>query len=92
MQLLIETLIYILACFGIILVTASFFLIVKSHNNWIDTYTVFSNKNRKIQLTVKMYNISEIEKEKILSKIKNTNFEELENIFQNVEINAEDEK
>lgn len=88
MQLLIETLIYILACLGIILVTASFFVIVKSHNNWVDTYTLFNDKNKKVQLTVKMYNLSEKEKQKIISKINNINFKEIEKIADNIEVDT----
>lgn len=90
MQLLIETLIYLLACLGIILITASFFSIIKYQGNFIDTYSIFNKKNKKIELVVKFYNIPEDQKNLVMEKIKKGDYKNIEDIVDKIDTDSID--
>lgn len=96
MQSVIETIIYLLAIFGIIIISVSFFdvVIYKNISNNIskieeNTYKIFSKKelkNSRIEVLINMENVNEEDEIILIDKIKKGDYEKIEDIVDMLEI------
>lgn len=92
MGMIIETIIYLLACFGIIIITILVFNSIKYSNIWENTYTIFKDNDKRVDINIRLYNMSEHEKNIIIEKIKNGDYKNIEDITENIKVNTFDNK
>lgn len=86
MQTLIETIIYLLAVLGIILVSTSFYEMLRYSNILKSTYSLFSRQNKKVEVTVKLFNVEEDEKKEIIDKIENGKYDNIKEVADSVNV------
>lgn len=91
MQILVDTIIYLLASLGIILITTSFLSNIRYLNIWNSTYKFFKNNNiKKVEVNVKLYNLNEEEQQNIIEKIKTGNYSNIDEITDKLDIDVID--
>ncbi|MNI42105.1 hypothetical protein D3C73_963820 [compost metagenome] len=86
MEILIETIIYLLAIFGIILVFTSSYEMIRYTNILKNTYSLFNRKAKRVEIIVRVYDLDEEEKNNLIEKIKNGDYEKIEEIVDDVKI------
>lgn len=87
MEILIETIVSLLAILGIILVACSFFDMFRYYSIWPIKDKTSATKNKKrVEVILKLYNVSDDSKEELLNKIKLGEYSDLENLVDNIKI------
>lgn len=88
MQMFVETIIYLVAIMGIIFSTMSIFEICLYKKPCKNTYKLYKLKNdkKRISMMLKFENIEKEEKEEILNKIKNGEYDNIEDIIDDIHI------
>lgn len=91
---LIETLIYLLAIFGIIFTSISFYEMFDLKKYINNTYRIFSksstNIDKKIEVIIKIKGLSELEEDKLIECISDNNGVNLKEISDNIIIEKEE--
>lgn len=94
MEYLIETLIYLLAILGIIFTAISFYEMFDLKKYINNTYRIFSknniNKNKNIEIVIKLKGFDEIEEKELIDNINNNENINLKEISDNIIIEKED--
>ena len=91
---LIETLIYLIAIFGIIITSISFYEMLDLKKYINNTYRIFSkknnDKNKKIEILIKIKGLDELEEKDLIENIKNNEGINLKEISNNITIEKEE--
>lgn len=87
MEMLVETIIYLIITMGLILVVGSFFDVFRYNSILNDTYKKYicydrrKEKEKFVEIIIHINNYESDEKEEILDKIKNGKFDDLNSII-----------